>query len=177
MKILILTATFATFLLHAISACAAEPLPSPYKVRFGTLEINDDAKRRYVFRSGESEEVFDLSSESILRSSATKFPGLPDLNEIGFRTQSGKFFKYGNLAKEVFVMKFVQEHAEEIGEALIFKGLLDEDLEIKLKGKTLVCRVDMRVNDDLIRVLWKNLPEKRDSKPKEDKIDTPKKQQ
>lgn len=130
----------------------------PYQVRFGSLEISAEGARRYVFRWEQQEEVFEVSLEAILKASGSKTPGLPNLQEVGFRVASGKIYKYGNLAPDVFVRKFAAELSGEIADALVFKGLLEEDLILKLQGPTRVCRVDV-VSDGVKRVLWKNIPE------------------
>lgn len=146
-----------TLLLFTGGVLSDEPRHTSFRVRIGTLVVNDDFKRRYVFQWDESEEVFDLSTETILRSAGVKFPGLSDLELVGFRAKSGELFKYGKISIYDLVKKIELEHPNVGLEALVFQGELEEDLELKLKGKTPVCRVDLRIEGKDV-TLWKNLP-------------------
>ena len=51
------------FYLFVSNVWSDGPPDSLYRVTFGTLEINDDYKRRYVFCVDGREEVYDLSTE------------------------------------------------------------------------------------------------------------------
>lgn len=153
MKLLPILLAFACAWASISNVNAHDPVKSPYEVRFGTMEVKSDGL--YVFRWESQEEIFD--SSAVLSGKGIKFPGLPDLMEIGFRAKSGKIFEYGEQPKIAVVERFMREHPNEEGDTLIFRGRLDENLELKIKGKTPVCRVDVRFTDHDI-TLWKNLP-------------------
>lgn len=140
-------------------ASGAEPVKSPFLVRFGTIEVNPDATRRYVFRSEGAEEVFDVSLKTFMGSSGFRMIGLPDLKEIGFKTTSGKVFKYGDTPPDVFLRDFLAKHPKETLDAMLFDGYLDGVLELKLNESTPVCRVDIKESSGHT-VLWKNMPQK-----------------
>ena len=156
MKHIILFASSAIYLLLGAAGHAVDPSIQSFDVTLGTLELNADIKRRFVFRVGEEErEVFNFD---ILSSSGIQFPGLPDLKEIGVRCTSGKVYQYGNLTKNTFAERFMKEHPDEVGESLIFEGATGQLLEIKLKGRTPVYRIDLKVQGREV-TLWSNAPE------------------
>lgn len=148
---------FLTLLIPSGLMPGAEPVKSPYLVRFGTIEVNPEAARRYVFRSEGVEEVYDVSLKTFMSRGGFSKIGLPDLKEIGFKTASGKVFKYGDTPPDVFVRDFAAKHPDETLEVLMFDGYLDGVLELKLNGATPVCRVDINENSGRT-VLWKNMP-------------------
>jgi hypothetical protein len=129
-----------------------------FDVRLGTLEINADPKRRYVFRvDGVEKDVFD--EFDILAASGERFPGLPNLRMVGIRCKSGNIFEHGKEPRGVLTERF--RKGEEVAEALIFVGATGERLEVKVEGRTPVYRVDLRIEGGLgaqILVLWRNVP-------------------
>lgn len=147
------------FLLFVISSILADPCNgsdksiTTFNVQLGTLETNSEIKRRFVFRVGEEErEVFDLS---ILNKSGMQFSGLPDLHEIGIRCKSGKLFEYGEVSKNTFVEQFAKSHPDEELKALVFEGVTGQIIEIKIKGRTPVFRIDLKLDHRNI-TLWSN---------------------
>lgn len=136
---------------------AEEPLKSPYQIRFGTLEVNADRSKNYIFRWDGHEEVFDTSVRALLSRGGMEFPGLPDLKEAGVKTASGKVFKYKG-PPDVFFRSFMEKHPGEVITALVFEGYLDQDLELKLSGRTAVCRVDIPEGNGKTTTLWRNMP-------------------
>ncbi|TDU71182.1 hypothetical protein EI77_02304 [Prosthecobacter fusiformis] len=153
--IILMAALF--LMIEPCQSWSIEPVKNPYQVRFGTLELTSDIKRRYVFKYGSMEEAFDLTD--IVARSGRDFPGLPNLKEIGFRTEGGEVYKYGNLSKQLYLEKFIKDNpgGNNKPKSWIFSGLLDEDLEIRLEGQTPVCRVDIQNGGGII-TLWENLP-------------------
>ena len=121
-------------------------------VRFGTLEFAPDSGERCVFRADGSEETFSLMTKT---DSSDRLESLPNLEEIGFRTKSGSQFEYGEESKGAYLVEFAKDHPNEIVEARIYQGLLTEPLELKLNGRTRVCRVDCRNS----LTVWRNMPQ------------------
>lgn len=136
-------------------------IPPVYRVRLGTLEIQDAPERRFLFHGDENDdEIFEGSVKPAEKTALTNFLKVSGLKEIGVKTVSGKIFKYEDLAPEVFLQEFPTEHTDETIEALILNGKYDENLVIPLKGSVRVCRLDLSYQrKDERRALWKNLPE------------------
>ena len=149
-----------SFLFGVCNAPSADPVKNPYRVRFGTLEVTDDVDRRYIFRSGSEEEVFSVNFMKIVGGAGDVTLGLPDLIEVGFKLDSGEIIKYPKLDRDLMLEKYFKEHPDAVVESLIFDGYLDEDLEVKGKGLTPVCRVEIEEGGSTIN-LWKNMPSER----------------
>ena len=134
-----------------------------YEIRIGTLEVHKDVKSRYVFRWEGKEEVFNMTT-GVESNDSVRPPGLPDQSEIGFCTKRGEVHEYGNLTKLAYLQKFSAEHPEEEIEALVFKGINNNRIEISLKEKTPLCRVDIRLGIGRDVTLWSNLPSEKSVK-------------
>jgi hypothetical protein len=96
--------------------------------------------------------------KAFLSGGGVEFPGLPDLKERGVKSASGKVFKYDGLPPDVFFRRFMEKHPGETITALVFEGYLDQDVELKLSGRTPVCRVDIAEDNGKTTTLWRNMP-------------------
>lgn len=153
-----------TFLscLHEFDTCRAFSKDSDvesYRCRVGFFVIKGE---KYIFRSGKDEEVFDVSLLGVAASEGTElyrgWPGPRGLVEIGFRTSGGAFYKYGAGSKGAAFQRFQKEKPGEAIECLIFDGEGGHRVEIKIKGQTSICRIDIRLSKGWL-ILWSNIPE------------------
>ena len=151
---------FAVLLgLLLVATCeGGDTLVQSFRVQLGTLEMKRNPGLSFVFRVGGAEEVFDASPKAILGASGIEFPGLPDSKEVGIRVASKRVFEYGELDKLRFAERFLAEHPQETVEAIVFMGPTGQRFELKLKGQTLVYRVDLKIEGRDV-TLWSNAPE------------------
>jgi hypothetical protein len=145
--------TFVPFilLLFATTASSIEP-DDLYQVRFGTLE---KGAGRFVFRSDGHEEVFSTNE---LANSSSSFAGPPNLQEIGFKTERGDIVLYESKGQYAAIMSYLKKFPSAKIVSLLMKGELREPLELKVQGRTPVCRIDLVTGTGRV-TLWKNMPE------------------
>ncbi len=146
----------ALALLPTVLQAQERSMPLLNKVRVGTLEINDDYTRRYVFRWDGAEEVFDMSPMHLLKSKAIQFPGLPNLELVGVRTKSGRTLYSGPMPFTTFAIQFSESHPNEEMVAFVFRGLLDKELIVQRGQRTPVCRIEV-ANAYETETLWANV--------------------
>ena len=138
-----------------------------YRVRIGTIEIIGET---YVFTSQQEREVFDVSifalaSEDTGLLSGTGIPGPKGLVEVAFRATTGELYEYREHAKPRVMGDFLKTRKKEEIAALVFVSNSGPRVEIQVKGKTPVCRVDLVFESGPV-VLWSNIPESDANPPK-----------
>jgi hypothetical protein len=120
-----------------------------YKIRIGTLEVSG---RAYIFRSGETVETFDWLTDS---GAPQPGRGPRGLRQIGFRSRTGELFEFGEKLPADVVARFAKERPNDAIESLVLEGKAGHRVEINVKGRTPVCRVDLVVSG-FPAVLWSN---------------------
>ena len=139
-----------------------------YVIKIGTLEPAARPQYGYYFVSGDEKQFFDTGPNAV---SARALTGIYDLSRAGFRLDNGKeYLQHGEREGELNA-RAVRENPGAKVFAIIFHGEGGSIVEIKVEGKTPVCRIDLRIGDKDV-TLWANR-EKVDEAPKEPGGSTP----
>ena len=92
------------------------------------------------------------------------------MREIGFRSKKGKDVSYGIEFSNDVVKRFYKENPDDTVESLVFQCEGKQLVYIRVKGKTPLRRVELRISGETL-FLWSNVegnitPEKKIDKPK-----------
>ena len=142
-----------------------------YVIREGTMEITST---EYIFKSEDFEERIDYTLKGMLGISraggAMGAPVPSGMREIGFRSKKGKDVSYGIEFRNDVIKRFYKENPDDTVESLVFRCEGKQLVFIRVKGKTPLRRVDLRIAGETL-FLWSNVegnitPEKKIDKPK-----------
>ena len=134
-----------------------------YVIKTGTLEPVPLPKYGYLFVSGSEERFFDMGPNG--RSIRGTF-GMDDLIQGGFKLDNGKrYLRDGEKGGEL-ERRAASENPGSKVVAMLFRGEAGNILEVKVKGKTPVYRIDIKIGDREV-TLWANVEKVDDPPPKE----------
>lgn len=139
-------------ILKVVNPIAAQEIKT-FRARLGSLEFAPLPEVGYIFRFGPETETFRPQNHLSSKGVELKFRIIPGLDEIGFKLDNGIEYVYGSTSALATGQRALQEYPRHRVVSMLFEGEGKSRLEIMLKGKTPVIRVDLQVGERKLN-LW-----------------------